>query len=154
MASFSDPRCEADGVCLSDPLTFACEINGAISLRVGLPNGHDETVSLGYGPEDVFLPDGFTAVTLSITEIDSSSRDFLLILSIANASLLAGGEIRCDDTFDTNVAQAGCPILGKSCFQTRAIAYIYGHKATWCNIMIVLVYIGIFTVPRNISLRV
>ena len=130
MASFSDPRCEADGVCLSDPLTFTCEINGAISLRVGLPNGHDETVSLGYGPEDVFLPDGFTAVTLSITEIDSSTRNFLLTLSIANASLLVGGEISCDDGTDNNVAMAECPVLGKSCFQARAIPYVWtqGYK--------------------------
>ena len=65
MARFSDDRCEADGVCPSDPLTFTCVINGALNLRVQLPNGHDETVSLGNGPEDVDLPDGFTAVTLS-----------------------------------------------------------------------------------------
>ena len=114
MASFSDDRCDADGVCPSDPLTFTCEINRALSLRVELPNGYDDTVTLGNGPEDVYLPGGFTAVTLSITEIDNSSRDFVLTLSIANASLLAGGEIRCDDTTDDNVAMAGCPILGKS----------------------------------------
>ena len=114
MASFSDDSCEAGGVCLSDPLTFTCQINGAISLRVGLPNGHDEFVTLGNSPEDIDLPDGFTAVTLNITEIDSSTRDFVLTLSIANASLLAGGEIRCDDVTSNNVVMAGCPILGKA----------------------------------------
>ena len=126
VARFSDDRCEADGVCPSDPLTFTCVINGALNLRVQLPNGHDETVSLGNGPEDVDLPDGFTAVTLAITEIDSSTRDFLLTLSIAEASLLAGGEIRCDDTIpgNGNAVMAGCPILGKRYFQTCAITYI------------------------------
>ena len=40
VASFSDDRCEADGVCPSDPLTFTCEINGALSLRVVFPSSN------------------------------------------------------------------------------------------------------------------
>ena len=112
-----------DGVCPSDPLTFTCVINGAQSLQVELPNGHDDTVTLGNGPEDVDLPDGFTAVALNITEIDSSARDFVLTLSIANASLLAGGEIICDDTTPDNVAMAGCSILrlGKIYFRQHML---------------------------------
>ena len=114
MASFSDDRCEADGVCPSDPLTYTCEINGVAVLQVVLPNGDREIISLGNTQEDLNedLPDGFSALTLIITEVDGSARDFLLTLSIAEASLLAGGEIRCDDTTDNNVAMDGCPILG------------------------------------------
>ena len=126
MASFSDDRCEADGVCPSDPLTFTCEINRANVLQVVLPNGEQEFVSLGDTKEDLTedLRDGFTAEELVITPIDNSSRDFVLILSIASASLLDGGEIRCDDATGNNVAMAGCPILGKrqSCFQACAIS--------------------------------
>ena len=113
MAGFTDDRCIVDGVCRNDPLTFTCEISGALSLRVVLPNGEQAIVSVGSEQDDITLPDGFTAENLNITEIDSSSRDFVLTLSIASASLLDSGEIRCDDTFDTNVARAGCPIMGK-----------------------------------------
>ena len=142
VASFSDDRCKTDGVCPSDPLTFTCEINGALSLRVELPNSHDDTVTLKNGPEDVDLPDGFTAVTLSIIEITDSSRNFTLTLSIAEASLLAGGEIRCDDTTPNNVAMAGCPIMGKSCkqlcFRVSAVStslYVWtqGHPAYYVS---------------------
>ena len=143
MASFSDDRCEADGVCPSDPLTFTCEVNGVAVMQVVLPIGEPEFVEIIshlHTREDLNedLPDGFTAVTLTITEIDSSSRDFVLTLSIAEASLLAGGEIRCDDATTNNVAMAGCPVLGKSCkqsyFQASAIStsiYVWkqGHPA-------------------------
>ena len=140
MASFSDDRCGADGVCSSDPLTFTCEINGVAVLQVVLPISEPEIVSHLHTREGLNedLPDGFTAVTLNITEIDNSSRDFVLTLSITNASLLAGGEIRCDDATGNNVAMAGCPVLGKSCkqscFQASAIStslYVWtqGHPS-------------------------
>ena len=89
------------------------------------PDDEQAIVSVGSDLDDVVLPDGFTAEDLVIREV-SGGRDFVLTLSIANASLLNGGEIRCDDTFDTNVAMAGCPMLGKSCdqlcFQACAIS--------------------------------
>ena len=129
VASFSDPRCEADGVCPSDPLTFTCEINGAVLLRVVFPDDEQAILSVGSDLDDVVLPDGFAINDLVIREV-SGGRDFVLTFSITSASLLNGGEIRCDDTFDANVAMAGCPILGKSCFQA-----LYGHKATWRNTM-------------------
>ena len=123
MASFSDDRCEADGVCPSDPLTFTCEISGSDILQVAFPNGEREFVTLGVSRDDLNedLPDGFTAVTLNIND---STRVIVLTLSIASASLLAGGEIRCDDGTNNNAAMAGCPILGKrqSCFQACAIS--------------------------------
>ena len=128
MAAFSDDRCDADGVCPSDPLTFTCEINGAIVLRLVLPIGRPVPGVLRSTTRDTLnrnLPDGFIALDLGTTAaVNDSKADFVLTLSITNASLLAGGEIRCGDGTDDNVAMAGCPILGKSYFQTCAIAYI------------------------------
>ena len=109
-------------MCSSDPLTFTCEINGAVSLRVVLPDGEQSVVSVGSDPDDVVLSDGFEAVELNIAENpDDSSRNFTLTLSVARASLLDGSEIKCDDTTDDNVDMAGCPILGKLC---NTICYV------------------------------
>ena len=116
MASFSDDRCEADGVCSSDPLTFTCEINEANVLRVVLPNGDSDIVEDGSDTDDVDLPDGFTADSLVTTSVDNLTN-FVLTLTISSASLLDGSEIICEDFTGNNVAMAGCPILGKSCSQ-------------------------------------
>ena len=117
MASFSDDRCEADGVCPSDPLTFTCEINGATVLRVVLPNGDSDIVDDRSDPDDVDLPEGFTVDSLVTTPADNTLTNFVLTLTISSASLLDGGEIRCDSVTGNNQAMAGCPILGKSCSQ-------------------------------------
>ena len=127
MASFSDDRCEADGVCSSDPLTFTCEINGANVLRVELPNGDSDFVDDRSDPDEVDLPEGFTADSLVATSVDNSTNFVLtLTIIISSASLLDGGEIICEDVTDNIVVMAGCPILGKSCsqlcFQERAIS--------------------------------
>ena len=61
----------------------------------------------------VSLPDGFTAVSLVIKEIHEISRNFTLILSIRNATLLNGGQITCDDTFLNKMAMAGCLLAGE-----------------------------------------
>ena len=117
MASFSDARCEADGVCLSDPLTITCEINGAGFMRVVLPNGDNDIVDDRSDPDDVDLPEGFTVDSLVTTSADNTLTNFVLRLTISSASLLDGGEIRCEDFTGSDVAMAGCPILGKSCSQ-------------------------------------
>ena len=113
MANFLTEACTTGGVKPSDPLLFTCEVNGVILLRVMLPTGDQEIVSLGDTRADVDLPTGFTAVSLNITEIDVSTRNFNLTLSIDSASLLGGGEIICDDTTPSNEANATCPITGK-----------------------------------------
>ena len=94
----------------SEPLLFTCEVNGAVLLRVTLPTGDQEIISVGDTPADVDLPAGFTAESLNIIEIDESTRNFNLTLSIDSASLLEGGEIKCDNTTSTNSAMDGCPI--------------------------------------------
>ena len=109
MANFTDGRCEADGVCPNDPLLFTCEVNETVVLRVTLPDSTTQTLS----PDDDFVPiDGITLVSLDISVVMDVTRNYNLTLSIANASVLAGGEIRCDTSGDTIVATAGCPVLG------------------------------------------
>ena len=109
MASFNDSRCVAGGVCSTDPLLFTCELKGVVVLRVVFPNGYYEHFSVYDTIAGTVLPIGFNAVSLNITEIDESTRNFFLTLSIVNASFLEGGMIKCDDTTPRNVAEAGCP---------------------------------------------
>ena len=113
MASFTNEACAMGGVKPTEPLLFTCEVNGVILLRVLLPTGEQENVTVGDTADDIFLPTGFTAVFLNITEIEGTTRNINLIISIANASLLGGGEITCDDTTSKNRANASCPIIGK-----------------------------------------
>ena len=112
MAKFTNEACVTDGVRPSDPLLFTCKIYDTVLLRVVLPTGEQEIISFGDTPADVDLPSGFTAVSLSITKIDSSRKNFHLTLSIDSAYRLKGGEITCDDTSSQSV-RAGCPIIGK-----------------------------------------
>ena len=114
MASFSDARCTAGGVCRNDPLVFACEVNDAIGLRVILPSGEQEYISVGDKTSNIVLPAGFTADTLFITPVDTFTRNFSLTLSIEKASLLNGGQITCDDTSTNDIkVMAGCPLAGE-----------------------------------------
>ena len=77
-------------------------------LRVVLPTGYQEIISVGDTAADVVLPAGFTTVFFDIMEIDESTRNFTLTLSIDSASLLNGGEIKCDDTTSRKEAKAKC----------------------------------------------
>ena len=114
MASFTNKRCANGGVHPTDSLLFTCELNGVPLLRVVLPSGSHEHISLGGTANTVKLPRGFTAVSLNVTEVAYHVRNFTLSISIASASLLDGGEIRCDDTTlrPNTMATARCP-LGK-----------------------------------------
>ena len=67
VASFGDARCTAGGVCPNDPLVFTCEVNNTYVLRVVLPTGYHEYISVGDTTSGVSLPDGFTADSLLIT---------------------------------------------------------------------------------------
>ena len=110
MANFVNEECVTSGVEASDPLLFTCKIYVTSLLRVVLPTGDQEIISVGDTVADVDLPTGFTAVSLYIREIDDSRRNFHLNISIANASLLNDGNITCDDTTPSKRAMAGCPI--------------------------------------------
>ena len=116
MATFTNEACANGGVKPSEPLLFTCEVYGVVLLRVVLPTGDQEIISVGDTAADVALPAGFTAVSLDITEIDESTRNFELTLSIDSASLLNDDEIKCDDTTSRNEAKAKCPITGKLSF--------------------------------------
>ena len=124
VASFHDVRCTAGGVCPNDPLVFTCEVNDSILLRILLPNGGQEVVSIGDTASDVSLPAGFTADLLVITETDELTRNISLTLSIENASLLNGGQITCDDANNIiTVAMAECPLAGEK--------YLFQEEHTW-----------------------
>ena len=113
MANFSDARCALGGVCPNDPLVFTCELNDVALLQLTLPTGYNEFVSVGDTADDVSLPAGFTAHSLVVGELDeAAARNIVLILSILNATLLNGGEIKCDDTANI-VAMAGCLLAGE-----------------------------------------
>ena len=99
-------------MCPNDPLVFTCEVNDAQLLRVILPTGEHESVSIGDSANDIALPAGFTADSLVITPVDDFTRDISLTLSIEKASLLNGGQITCDNT--VTKAMAGCPLAGES----------------------------------------
>ena len=110
VAYFTNEACVTDGVRPSDPLLFTCKVYGVVLLRVVLPTGEMEIISVGDTADDVALPTGFTAVSLDIGEVDDSIRNFNLTLSIDSASRLEGGNITCDDTTPKKVAEARCPI--------------------------------------------
>ena len=124
VANFTNEACKTGGVKPSDPLFFTCEVNGVILLRVILPTGDQETISVGDTAADVALPPGFTAESLNITEVDASKRNFTLTLSVDRASRLGGGEIICDDTTLENEAKAGCLIGKHSLFRLIVAAVI------------------------------
>ena len=113
VASFNDTRCNIGGVCSTDPLLFTCEFYHVAGIRVRLPNGEQEGISKGNTANDIALPAGYTATSLVITEIDEFSRNFHLTLNIANASLLNGSEIMCDD-FVGDAVMAAC-LLRSTC---------------------------------------
>ena len=96
----------------ADPLLFTCELHEVVLLRVIFPTGYNEHMSLGDNIADVALPVGFKAVSLYISVFDSSTRNIFLTISIANASLLDGGQIICDDS-NRKTVMAGCLIDSK-----------------------------------------
>ena len=113
LAGFDNSRCKNGCVHSTEPLSFTCELINVFVLRIVLPNGGLESLSIGDTASDVGLPDGFRAKSLNIVVIDGSTRSFSLKLSITNASLLDGREIICDDTTPRNKVMAGCPVCGK-----------------------------------------
>ena len=56
MANFSNEDCGTDGVKPFEPLLFTCEVNGVVLLRVVLPTGDQEMISVGDTAADVMLP--------------------------------------------------------------------------------------------------
>ena len=109
MANFLNESRTTDGVNPTDPLFFTCEIYGTVLLRVKLPTGVQEVLSVGDAAADVSLQPDVTTVSLDMTKIEGSSRNIHVTLFIANASLLKGGNITCDDT-SSKKATARCPI--------------------------------------------
>jgi hypothetical protein len=102
-------KCEDNCVYSTDALLFTCELNHIALLRVRFPNGYHQNVGPGDTEHSVALPAGFSAVSLNISKNRYRSNISLKLL-IANASLLDGGEIICDDSIrkSGNNVTAGC----------------------------------------------
>ena len=115
LASFNDSRCADTSMCVdsTDPLLFTCNLTNVVGLQVTFPNGEQEIVTVGSMTNDLKLPVGFKAVSFNASEIDKNKRNFSLTLSIANASLLDGRGIICDDLTPKNILSAGCRVCGK-----------------------------------------
>ena len=62
VANFSNEACTTGGVKPSEPLLFTCEVYGAALLRVVLPTGDQEVISVGDTAADIALLAGVTAV--------------------------------------------------------------------------------------------
>ena len=120
VAGFANKQCANGGVKPTDSLLFTCELHVVVLLRVLLPNGAKDVTSVGDNVYDVVLPHGFTPVSLNITKINNSTRNISLTIFIESASLLNGGEIRCDDT-SYNMASARC-MLGKLSYRAIIIS--------------------------------
>ena len=100
----------------TDPLSFTCELSNVIGLQVLLPNGVHEHTAIGDDSDIhkfVILGAGFKPVSLNITAMEDFTRHYSLTISIANASLLDGREIECNDATPRNKVMAGCPVCGK-----------------------------------------
>ena len=106
-------KCEDNCVYSTDPLLFTCELNRVALLRVLFPNGYHEPVGIGDTIQSVTLPAGFSAVSLN--KINTYTYNINLKFLIANASLLDGGKIICDDSIPEsgNNLTAGCQLCGK-----------------------------------------
>ena len=107
-------KCEDNCVYPTDALLFTCKLNHVALLRVKFPNGYQEFVGDGDTEHSVALPAGFSAVSLNILK-NKYTSNITLKLVIANASLLDGGKIICDDSFPQsgNKVTAGCRLCGK-----------------------------------------
>ena len=147
VANFSNEGCAAGGVKPSEPLQFTCKVYGVVLLRVVLPTGEQEIISLGDTAADIALPTGFTAVSLVIIEIDESTRNFNLTLSIDSASRLEGGNITCDDTTPKKVAKAGCPI-GKLSSTYQIVHYCI----TCCHLSTTEINISIISISMPVTI--
>ena len=111
-ASFNDPRCEDGGVCPTDPLLFTCNVTDspATQVTVTFLPGMVVTILRSDNTTGGVHPDGINIQSHSVTGV--SPYDYILTLSIANASLLNGGMIECDSVVGvTDVAK--CQVAGE-----------------------------------------
>ena len=114
IASFNDTGC-GDGreVCSTDPLLFTCNITGSLSTTATVtlpPSGvvillSNDNSALGMVPQGYILQS-------TIVSMNDGLNNFILTLSIENASLLNGSDIICNSGLSGGIRMAGCPVAG------------------------------------------
>ena len=108
VANFRNEECKTGEVNPFDSLYFTCEISEAPYLRIVLPTGQNEVISLRATLNDLRLSPGFIPCFLRITEVDDLKGNFTLSLCIDYATRLEGGNITCSTAMKR--ATVGCPI--------------------------------------------
>ena len=94
-------------------------------LSVVLPTGDQETIAVGDTAADVALPLGFIAISLNITTLNISTRNYSLTIAIImNASLLNGGATGCNGGYISNVVMARCPLASMFSLVLVSVLYI------------------------------
>ena len=99
-------------MCPTDPLLFTCNVTGTPSNTITVTFPHDVTIILrSTGMVDGDDPPAGVTVFHANSNI---TGDYILSLSIANASLLNDGNIICDPGVRNRMADmAECPVAGK-----------------------------------------
>ena len=113
-------------VCPTDPLLFTCIVSDSpiVDITVTFPSGDEIDLTV----ENMItgdLPDGVHVKSHNVT-IDGTFN-YVLTLSIESASLLNGGEIRCDTNAIDNDDIARCPVAGKPVCCSNMSQYNFTH---------------------------
>ena len=112
-ASFNDPRCEDGGVCPADPLLFTCNVTDTPATIVIVRFSFVEIMLISLRADNTTEgvgPDGINIQSRSVT--GENPYNYILTLSIANASLLNGGMIECDSVIGVTDMDR-CPVAGE-----------------------------------------
>ena len=120
---FNDTRCgEGRGVCLTDPLLFTCTVTGVINddITVTFTAGYEihinsSNTTVGDLPHGVYIQNQNVEITDYTLTRNKSVRiyEYMLTLSIVNASLLNGSIICSINGINASNDEAECPVFGK-----------------------------------------
>ena len=126
---FNDTRCgDGRGVCPTDPILFTCTVTGVINddITVNFTAGYEIHIN-SYNTTVVDLPRGVTVQNQNVEIADytltknKSVRvyEYMLTLSIVNASLLNGSIICSVNGSSDDNDEAECPVVGKFVIWSR-----------------------------------
>ena len=113
--NFNDTRCgDGRGVCPTDPLLFTCMVTGSPADRITVEIENVFDIDLREDNTTVGdLPDGYTVQSHNV-QTNDGLLNYILVLSIVNASLLNDSLIICDiNLAGVDDSIAGCLVAGK-----------------------------------------